>query len=264
MRKSLVILSSVAAILSYAAIADTTLMRYSVGNISNVDIETGTNNKPAPVVSLVENSDGSFKAADDQGNDIAMESCQQYVDEGLAAGNGSYVVSGSKVVCEMTRDGGGWTRIARVLSNHQDVSYNNFSDGGRDYTEMLFVNHDSNAYVDYAHPNNYGNWRTHGFGLDRFLLKTNAGVRALPWSGSRACGSNNAYTEFTEANFRVLKQNPKNYCYSYDNNYPQMCVDEFVVTMDEGMRPYQVTDVESQRGCNGDNIIGRNYSIYVR
>lgn len=264
MKKSLIIVSGIAAILSCAAIADTTIMRYNAGDISNIAIKTGTNNKPAPVISLVEKADGSFKASDDQGNDIAMDSCKQYVDDGLSAGSGNYVVSGSKVYCEMTRDGGGWTRIARVITNHQDYSHNNISDGGRDYTEMLFINHDSNAFVDYAHPNNYGNWRTHGFGLDRLLLKTNVGTRALPWAGSRACSGTNAYTEFSESNFRVLKQNPKNYCFSSDNNYPQMCVDEFVITMEEGMRPYQVTDVESQRGCNGDNIIGRNYSVYVR
>ena len=193
-------------------------------------------------------------------------SCKLILDNGFSLGDGNYPISklGSVVNydCDMTTDGGGWTKLVTNISNTVNGSAPtvNLDTSGIPHEEMLYI--DNGSWKDYTGTKNGTDWRMEGFNTENHVLLING-----EWYSRNikhvACSLNPR--PLPKENYRVLSVEGINHCHIGTAIDFETCSSKIVVKLPEGGQLQGISDVESAYNtCQTDNEIYRNFTLYVR
>lgn len=193
-------------------------------------------------------------------------------DSSLATGTYPILVNNSEisVECNMTVDGGGWTKIAsadRIDAEIGQVNHGvnlNINDKNLEYTEILYFDRDSNS--DYGGSNmndNVWDWQGLDFGKNIFKFGND-------WSGMtgkfiHSCNTLPTAPHQPSSSYRVIEHNVS-VCFDAGTiNKPADCARKVAIKVPQGKRLTGFSDVETVLNkCNSDNRYKQHFDLYVR
>lgn len=212
---------------------------------------------------IAEDRDGNIGRRDLSLRTVYYQSCQDAYDAGERVdGEYSIDITGSGTpetyTCLMSREGGGWTELTNVDQSFGYVWTHMIPDIGLAYQELYFVA-ESDQVQDYGTQEDPA-WDTVGF-PNQHMVYVIDGVNYMTQTCTRvtSCSS----VSYSLISSRVVVAEPSSDC--LDNLTPmESCASEFILTVPQGHKLQQVTDVESLSGVNTNNDAYFHYTLYAR